>query len=76
MSEKTWEVIKLRYCHHVDREVGLEVEVVYPPEFMPDQPPRVFAHRCTHAIACNLDGRPSCLWAGTNPVIEPFFERL
>lgn len=74
MSEKNWEVIRVRYCHHVDQQVGLEAEVVYPAEFMPDQPPRVYAHRCSHAFSCNLDGRPSCMWAGTNPVIDPFIE--
>ncbi len=74
MSEKTWDVISLRYCHHVDQQVGLEAEVVYPAEFMPDQPPRVYAHRCSHAFSCNLDGRSSCMWAGTNPGIDPFIE--
>lgn len=74
MSEKTWEVINVRYCHHVAQQVGLEAEVVYPADFMPDQPPRVYAHRCSQAFSCNLDGRPSCLWAGTNPLIDPFIE--
>jgi hypothetical protein len=74
MSEKTWEVISVRYCRHVDTQVGLEAEVVYPAEFMPDQPPRVYAHRCSHAFSCSLDGRQSCMWAGTNPLIDPFIE--
>jgi len=37
MSEKTWEIIKLRYCHHVGDQVGLEAELVYPAEHLPDQ---------------------------------------
>lgn len=74
MSEKIWEPIKICYCHHVDQEVALEAELVYPPEWLPHQRPRVLAHRCSQALLCNLDGRPSCIWAGTNPVIDPFIE--
>jgi hypothetical protein len=74
MSEKSWEIVKVHYCHHVKEEVGLEAQVVYPAEWMPDQPPRVFAHRCSKAIMCNQDGRPSCIWAGTNPAVDPFKE--
>jgi hypothetical protein len=76
MAEKSWQVIKVRYCHHADQEVNLEAELIYPAEFMPDQQPRVNAHRCSHAFACNLDGRASCVWAGTNPSFDPFIEVL
>ncbi|HLE13248.1 MAG TPA: hypothetical protein VI776_00765 [Anaerolineales bacterium] len=72
MSEKTWQTIKVQYCHHAEAEVGLEAELVYPAEWLPDQPPRITAHRCSHGLACNLDGRPSCIWAGTNPTFDPF----
>jgi hypothetical protein len=74
MAEKNWETIKVQYCHHVAQEVGLQAQVVYPADFLPDQPPRVLSHRCSHAFACNLDGRPSCIWAGTNPVVDLFLE--
>jgi len=74
MAQKTWDVIKVRYCQHVAQEVGLEAEAVYPAEWMPDQPPRILAHRCSHAFACSLDPRPSCVWAGTNPTYDPFKE--
>ena len=76
MAEKSWQVIKVRYCHHADQEVNLEAEMIYPAEFLPDQQPRVNAHRCSHAFACNLDGRASCVWAGTNPTFDPFIEVL
>ncbi|HSO26714.1 MAG TPA: hypothetical protein VLS48_01500 [Anaerolineales bacterium] len=76
MSTKTWEVIKVRYCHHAGEEVGLEAELIYPAEWMPEQAPRVRAHRCSHALACSLDGRPSCVWAGTNPTVDPFAEGM
>lgn len=72
MSIKNWESIKMQYCHHINNEVTLEVEVVYPADIMPDQPPRVLAHRCSHALECNLDDRPTCIWAGTNPSYDPF----
>lgn len=76
MSTKTWEVIKVRYCHHAGEEVGLEAELIYPAEWMPEQAPRVNAHRCSHAFACSMDGRPSCVWAGTNPTVDPFAEGM
>ena len=72
MAVRTWETIKVQYCHHIGQEVSLEAQVVYPAEWLPDQPPRTQAHRCSHGMACNLDGRPSCIWAGTNPAYDPF----
>lgn len=74
MGVKTWQTIKVQHCHHVNREVGLEAQIVYPAEWLPDQPPRILAHRCSHAFACILDGRPSCVWAGTNPSYDPFLD--
>lgn len=74
MAHKTWETIKIRYCEHVGEDVGMEAHVVYPAEWMPEQQPRVVAHRCSRAIACNLDERASCVWAGTNPAFDPFQE--
>ncbi len=74
MAVKKWVSIKVRYCHHVNRKISLQAEMIYPAEWMPDQPPRIAAHRCSHAFACNLDGRPSCVWAGTNPAFDPFIE--
>lgn len=74
MTVKSWQVLKVHYCDHVKKEVAFEVQVVLPPEWLPEQPPRVLAHRCSNGLECNLDGRPSCVWAGTNPVIDPFIE--
>lgn len=71
MAVERWQTIKVRYCQHAGTEVGLESQVVYPAERLPDQPPRVHGHRCSGAMACNLDGRAGCIWAGTNPV-DPF----
>ncbi|MBN1665508.1 MAG: hypothetical protein JW862_00405 [Anaerolineales bacterium] len=74
MSVREWQVIKVRHCHHVDKEVGLEAQVVFPADWLPDQPPRIIAHRCSDALMCNQDGRASCIWAGTNPAYDPFKE--
>lgn len=72
MSIKSWQPIKICFCHHVNQDVALEAELVYPAEMLPDQAPRVLAHRCSHALICNLDDRPSCIWAGANPAFDPF----
>ena len=72
MAVTTWGTIKVRYCHHVEEEVDFEAEMVYPPEWLPDLGPRIIAHRCSRAMACNLDDRASCVWAGTNPTLDPF----
>ena len=49
MAEKVWRPIKISFCHHVSEEVALEAELVYPPELLPDQSPRVITHRCSRA---------------------------
>jgi hypothetical protein len=76
MSVKIWEVQKTCYCQHIGREVALEAQMVYPSDFLPDQNGRILAHRCSQGMSCNLDGRPSCIWAGTNPTIDPFIETI
>ncbi len=74
MALRTWEITKVRYCPQVSKEVGLEAHLVYPAEWLPDQPPRVLAHRCSEALICNLNDRATCVWAGTNPNYDPFAE--
>ena len=71
---KDWQSIKVCYCHHVGKDVGLEAQVVYPADVLPDQPPRVICASLLACFVCNLDGRPSCMWAGTNPAFDPFLE--
>jgi hypothetical protein len=70
MAEKDWEVMKVLYCDHVDHEVSIEAEVVYPSDFLPDMP-RVVSHRCSDAKTCNMFDNPSCVWCGTNPNHQP-----
>lgn len=74
MTTKNWQPIKVSFCQHIREEVALEAEVMIPAEWLPDQSTRIGAHRCSHAMSCNQDGRPSCIWAGTNPAIDPFSE--
>jgi len=74
MAVTNWEKIKIRFCDHVKAEVCLEAELIYPAEWLPDFQPRIRAHRCSHAIYCNSENRGSCIWAGTNPLFDPFIE--
>lgn len=74
MAVKNWEVLKVMYCHHAEKQVALEAEVVYPAEWLPYQEPRVLSHRCSNGLVCNLDGRAACIWSGTNPMFDPFLE--
>lgn len=71
MAIRTWEVSQIKYCEHVGHEIALETEVVYPAEHLPEQLPRVVAHRCSNAIACNQFDKPVCVWCGTNPDHQP-----
>lgn len=71
MAYRNWEVSKICYCEHVGHEIALETELVYPAEFLPDQPPRVIARRCSNGLACNTMEKPGCVWSGTQPNIQP-----
>lgn len=72
MSCVTWKSIKVQHCERVDEEVALEARVVYPASFLPEQPPRILAHRCSKSLECNQIDKPTCLWAGTLPGHDPF----
>lgn len=67
MAQKMWQISKVSYCEHVGQEVALEVEVVYPAEQLPDQPPHVIAHRCSKALECNKLDKMACAYCFTNP---------
>jgi len=75
MAVKSWQTIKVRYCDHAGCEVALEAEALYPADQLPDQPPRLLSHRCSQAARCMLYNEPTCVWAGTNPVYDPFKEK-
>ena len=70
MAKKVWQVEKVKYCEHVEQEVAIENEVIYPAEFLPDQPPRVIARRCSHSLECNMLEKPACALCGTNPDMD------
>jgi hypothetical protein len=71
MAFRTWQVEKIQYCERVGHEIALENEVVYPAEFLPEQPPRILAHRCSNAVDCNLMDKAACSWCATNPGHDP-----
>ena len=75
MAVKTWKVVKISYCDRARQEVSFDAEVVYPAEWLPDQPPRVLNHRCSRAARCNLLNIPVCLWSATNPSYDPFSKK-
>lgn len=71
MTLRTWQVEKIKYCEHAGHEIALETEVVLPAEHLPEQAPRVLAHRCSNSAECNMLDKPACVWCGTNPNYEP-----
>lgn len=72
MAWVTWRPVKIQTCDRVDEEVALEVQFVYPVDFLSSQPPRVIGHRCSRGLDCNLVDKPACLWTGTLPGYDPF----
>lgn len=71
MAIRQWEVAKICFCERINQQVALEVEVVYPIDYLPD-PPRILAQRCSHSLYCNQLEKAACKWAGTNPDVDPF----
>lgn len=71
MAEARWETIRVEMCERAGQPAALEVQRVYPAEFLPDQPPHLAAHRCSLGIACNMLDRPGCTFAGTLPGYDP-----
>ena len=72
MAVKVWQTEKIQFCDRVGCEVALEVEAIYPAENLPDQAPRLVAHRCSKAKDCMLSDQSTCTWTGTNPGFDPF----
>ena len=72
MSHVVWQPIKRARCERIGEVVALEAKLIYPAEFLPDQPPRVVSRRCSMAMHCNAIDRPTCCWAGTLPGYDPF----
>jgi hypothetical protein len=72
MTRVVWCTVKEHFCDRVKENVALEVQVVYPADIMPDQPPRVIGHRCSFGLSCNQLDAPACHWAGTLPGYDPF----
>ncbi len=71
MANKQWEQVETCFCAHADMDVNLEVETIYPADFLGDTP-RLGAHRCSNAVFCNQFNQGACIYTGTNPDIDPF----
>ncbi|MGD8759811.1 MAG: hypothetical protein PVJ07_06125 [Anaerolineales bacterium] len=63
MAQVLWHEIERRMCEHVREEASLEAKLAFPAEVLPDQPPRVLAHRCSHEATCQLGDKTACQWA-------------
>jgi hypothetical protein len=74
MAEKNWKKIRIQRCEHAGCDVALEIEEVYPADHLPDQPPRISGHRCSHGIDCMMLNNPACLWSGGDSGFDPFRE--
>ncbi len=74
MGTKSWETLKVQYCVRSGMKVQFEAEVVHPAEWLPDQPPRIVAHRCSHGSICMATGQGMCRWSGANPDYDPFMK--
>lgn len=72
MAEKKWESLQTCYCEHVNMDVSLDVEVVYPTDYLDNEAPRLGAHRCSNGLFCNQFNQGACIWSGTNPEVDPF----
>lgn len=75
MVTRVWQPIKVLHCKNFGGEISLEAEVLYADERLPDQAPRIVAHRCSKGAECGLMSEVSCVWAGTNPSYDPFAEK-
>jgi hypothetical protein len=73
LAERAWIISQVSFCDHINQEVALEAELLFPADFLPD-PPRLLSHRCSQGLQCNLFTQPACIWAGTNPNNDPFLK--
>lgn len=71
MAERAWVKTQVFYCDHAGEQVSIETEMVFPNDILPETPPQRRAQRCSHSMTCNLLDKPSCVWAGTNPLYDP-----
>jgi len=71
MAEIHWEELEICHCSQADLDVSLDVELIYPMDFLGDEP-RVGAHRCSNGVMCNQFNQGTCIWSGTNPDVDPF----
>jgi hypothetical protein len=71
VAQVFWHEIERRMCEHVREEVSLEAKLAFAAEVLPDQPPRVLAHRCSHEATCHRMEKPTCAWAALIASLDP-----
>ncbi|MGA2112192.1 MAG: hypothetical protein ABSG98_08600 [Anaerolineales bacterium] len=71
MTTVLWRPVQTKLCERVGEVATLEVQLVFPGELLPDQPPRVRSRRCSLALQCNQLDLATCIWAGTQPEYDP-----
>ncbi|HPO59057.1 MAG TPA: hypothetical protein PLV53_09450 [Anaerolineaceae bacterium] len=72
MAIQRWDTLKVQFCERAGKKVALQANLVFPAEHLPEQPPRITAHRCSNGLECNQFNSPTCTWAGTVPAYDPF----
>lgn len=75
MATVLWRPVQTKLCERVRKVATLELQLVFPGENLPDQPPHVRSRRCSLALECNQFDRATCVWAGTQPEYDPLGER-
>ncbi len=71
MALARWETVRIEMCDRAGQRASLELQCVYPAEFLPDQPPHVIARRCSLGVQCNMLDKPGCRFSGTLPEYDP-----
>ena len=62
MAWESWRTVKQTRCEIMDEEITLHSRLAFAADNLPDQPPRVLAHRCSSAEHCDHFDQPKCPW--------------
>lgn len=68
-------VVKSGHCAVRNQNAQLIHQVVYPADVLLHvQGPRVLSRRCSLDMECNRMDTVACVWAGTNPNVDPLLK--
>jgi hypothetical protein len=62
MAWESWRAGKQTHCEVMDEKVTLQSRLAFAADNLPDQPPRVLAHRCSSAENCDHFDQNKCPW--------------